>query len=324
MKLVRYICLVVLSCVTAQVVAQADAVSVAARIDSTQLWIGDQAQLTLEVGQDAGQSVQFPLLEEQVIELIEIVERSAMDTVDLGHGRIQVSQRYTITSFDDSLYYIPPFAFATGEDTVWSSSLSLSVVQPFVIDTVNNAIADIKGIYAAKINWMRILIIVLIVLLSIGLGVLIYFLWKKYRPLVGAEAEAAMVPARPPYEVVIEQLDHIKLEKQWQQHGRQKQYHSELTDALRQYFDGVYALGCMEMTTDEILAALRPHLLQDKSSLEVVRRVLMLADLVKFAKWNATPDEHERSLTDAYSIVNVVKELTEPVVESVDTESGQS
>jgi hypothetical protein len=32
-----------------------------------------------------------------------------------------------------------------------------------------------------------------------------------------------------------------------------------------------------------------------------------LADLVKFAKWNATPDEHELSLLNAYLFVNQTK-----------------
>ena len=48
--------------------------------------------------------------------------------------------------------------------------------------------------------------------------------------------------------------------------------------------------------------------------------MLSLADLVKFAKWNAMPDENEQSLRDAYVFV---KETT-PVKEEEPTEVDSS
>ena len=35
-----------------------------------------------------------------------------------------------------------------------------------------------------------------------------------------------------------------------------------------------------------------------------LNKMLQLADLVKFAKWNPTPDENEQALTTAYDFVN--------------------
>lgn len=290
--------------------AQGD-VSVRASIDSTMLIIGDQAKLRLEVGQDAAGRVQFPFIEEDVMDLIEVVSRSEMDTVELGNDRIQVSRDYTITSFTDSLFYIPPFGFVAGDgDTVWTESLSLRVIQPFEIDTVNNTITDIKGIYAPKIYWARVFRIILYILLLIGAVVLICYLYKKYKRRAGDVLVEEEVVLRPAYEVVMENLDRIKLEKQWQEHGRSKAYHTDLTDAVRAYVDGVYGIGSMEMTSDEILAALRPELKQEKACYEALRQLFSLADLVKFAKWNATPDEHEKSLSNAYLFVEKVHALT--------------
>jgi hypothetical protein len=45
-------------------------------------------------------------------------------------------------------------------------------------------------------------------------------------------------------------------------------------------------------------------LLTDKKELyDNLRKMLTLADLVKFAKWTTTPDENEISLRNAYTFV---------------------
>jgi len=44
-----------------------------------------------------------------------------------------------------------------------------------------------------------------------------------------------------------------------------------------------------------------------------LQQILQLADLVKFAKWNPLPDEHELSLKNAYLFVNQTKKAEEVV-----------
>ena len=48
--------------------------------------------------------------------------------------------------------------------------------------------------------------------------------------------------------------------------------------------------------------------LKDQRELHAsLTKVLQLADLVKFAKWQATPDENEQALHIAYDFVNETK-----------------
>ena len=63
----------------------------------------------------------------------------------------------------------------------------------------------------------------------------------------------------------------------------------------------------MEMTSEEILDHLKSLRMEQKSTYLSLKQILQLADLVKFAKWNATPDEHELSLLNAYLFVNQTK-----------------
>jgi hypothetical protein len=112
----------------------------------------------------------------------------------------------------------------------------------------------------------------------------------------------AAEPLRPAEEVALEKLDVIREEKIWQV-GQVKEYHTQLTDVVREYIARRFEVSSAEQTSDETLSAMRPLLKEQKDLYEQLRKMLTLADLVKFAKWNTTPDENELSLRSAYTFV---------------------
>lgn len=289
------------------------ALVVSAAIDSTTLFIGDQTDLHLRATCEVGEQVQLPMLDEQLIPGIEIVDRTIIDTTTLNDGRIQYNQYLTLTSFEDSLFYIEPLPFVSGDDTVWSESLMLNVVQPFEMDSTDIAITDIKGIYRAPIWWWGILRWVLLALAIVGVGFGGYYLINYLQSRMGKKEEEEALPTeplRPAEEVALEKLDAIREQKIWQA-GQVKEYHTQLTDVLREYIDRRFEVSSAEQTSDETLRAMRPLLSEKKDIFEQLRKMLTLADLVKFAKWTTTPDENETSLRSAYTFV---KETT-PVEE---------
>ena len=280
------------------------ALVVSAAIDSTTLFIGDQTDLHLRATCEAGQQVQLPLLEEQLISGIEIVDKTIIDTTTLNDGRVQYDQYLTLTSFEDSLFYIAPLPFVSEGDTIWSESLMLNVVQPFEMDSTDMAITDIKGIYRAPIWWWGILRWVLLALAIAGVGVGGYYLitYLKGRSRKNEEEIAITEPLRPAEEVALEKLDIIREQKLWQT-GQVKEYHTQLTDVVREYIARRFEVSSVEQTSDETLRAMKPLLHDKKELYEQLRKMLSLADLVKFAKWTATPDENELSLRNAYAFV---------------------
>jgi len=280
------------------------ALVVSAAIDSTTLFIGDQTDMHLRATCEKSEEVQFPTLTEELIPGIEIVDQTIIDTTTLNDGRVQYNQYLTLTSFQDSLFYINPLPFVSNGDTIWSESMTLNVVQPFEIDSTDIAITDIKGIYKAPIWWWGILRWVLLALAIAGVGIggyyLITFIRKRYSN--DSEELTPTVPLRPADEVALEKLDAIREEKIWQT-GQVKEYHTQLTDVIREYIARRFDVSSVEQTSDETLTAMRP-LLNDKRELyDQLRKMLQLADLVKFAKWTATPDENEMSLRSAYTFV---------------------
>ena len=294
------------------------AIVVSAAIDSTTLMIGDQTDLHLQVTQDAAQKVQLPVFGEMLQDGIEIVDRTIVDTTTLPDGRLRLNQYLTLTCFKDSLFVIDPLAVVSGEDTFWSEPMALNVIQPFEVDS-SMAITDIKDIEQAPVWWWAIIRWILLAVLVAALSVGGYYLWRwlesKRKP---EEEEVNPELLRPADEVALEKLDEIKAQKIWKD-GKIKEYQTELTDVVREYISRRFDVQSTEKTSDETLRELKPLLVNADSSLvngdgralyEKLRKMLQLADLVKFAKWHTTPDENENALTTAYEFV---KETTHDI-----------
>ena len=281
----------------------AQPVIIKAKMDSTQLWIGNQTGFTFEILQAPGQKVTAPIFSDTLVGNLDIVEQAKMDTVKLSNDKIQVNIRYKLTSFQDSLVYVPAFPFVTGKDTAWSNSTSLKVVQPFVIDTAANSLTDIKPVYKPPFDWKNFLQKLLLAILLLALTVILFILVRKFvmkKPVFHTQTPAEIIP---PNVEALRRLDKIKDEKIWQK-GRVKEYHTELTDVLRIYIERVFNIPSMEMTSDEILLGSQFLKVDKPAAFEGLKQILRLADLVKFAKWNPETVENELSLMNAYLFVN--------------------
>ena len=284
----------------------AQKITVNAKLDSTVMWIGSQAHLTFQVSQQPNQKVLMPVFTDSIMGGLDLVEPVKVDTSTSPDGNVLVTQHYLVTAFKDSLLYIPAFPFVLNGDTVWSKSLSLKVVQPFKIDTASKKIADIKAIFSPKFDWDGLFKTILLVILGLILLALLYYLFQRYFKKKPVLTENEIKLLQPAHVVALNQLDKIKKEKKWQL-GRDKEYHTELTDVIREYIERIFNIKSMEMTSEEILDHLRLLRMEQKSTYLSLQQILQLADLVKFAKWNATPDEHELSLMNAYLFVNQTK-----------------
>lgn len=278
------------------------AIVVSASIDSTMLMLGDQTDMHIEAVCEPNEQVSMPVIGEMLMDEIEVVKRSKIDTTTTEDGRKRLSQTLTLTCFKDSLYSIPPLAFTSGKDTFRTEAMSLNVVQPFDMANDTTAqITDIKPNEDAPIWWWGIIRWVLLGVLIAGVIGAGIWVWWKYFHRTEAEAEEAVV-LRPAEEVALEKLDRIKREELWQA-GEVKEYHTQLTDVIREYIGRRFGVMSSEKTSEETLREMRPVLNDKKELFVALASELRLADLVKFAKWTATPEENEQALATAYRFV---------------------
>ena len=141
-------------------------VVVSADIDSVQMFIGQQAKLSIQAIQPQDYTLQFPVFSDTVVSNLELVSTLKPDTVLLDNERLQVTNSYIVTSFDSALVYISGFDVLAGEDVYTTNPLSIKIVD-MPIDTTQQAITDIKDVYNPPIDWMFYFTIVGSILLAI-------------------------------------------------------------------------------------------------------------------------------------------------------------
>jgi hypothetical protein len=282
------------------VTAQSPVIS--ASIDSAQLLIGEQAKIHLDIAANKNARLQLPLIADTLMTGVEVLEISKLDTTDIGNNRMQIKYDYLITSFDSALYLLPPFTVIEGLDTVYSQRLALKV-SSLPVDTVSMQFYDIKNVVEPPFVWKDYLDIVLYLLAAVLLiGLVIYVIWrrKKHKPLLSLPKKAKVI--LPPHIQAIKALDEIKSEKLWQQ-GKEKEFHSQVSDILRTYLQARFGINAMEQVSGETLLEIR-GISEADPVYDNLKQLLLTADLVKFAKYHPLPEENEMSLMNAYLFVN--------------------
>ena len=109
----------------------------------------------------------------------------------------------------------------------------------------------------------------------------------------------------PPYEEAVERLHMLKGMQLWQ-NGREKDYYTGLTDILREYIDRRFGVNAVEMTSSEIIDALK-HNRETQLVNDQLSEILAVADFVKFASQRPLADDNERSFQRAVNFVNATK-----------------
>ena len=271
-----------------------------ASLDSVSIAIGSQAKIRLEITKPAKSNVEIPIFRDTIISGIEIVDITRFDTLTIAHDQEQINIDYLITSFDEGLYYIPPFAVVAQIDTFYSDFLTLKVIQPFGdIDTTRGPF-DIKQPMSPKIvpsDYIFILIIIWII--SVILVVLAYFFLLRPKKKKEILAQKRNIP---PHIKALHDLEEVKQKQLWQK-GLYKEYYTQLTDVLRIYLHERFGIDALEMTSNEILFSVQARY-EAESAYENLYRVLKLADLVKFAKFKPLPNENELSYMNARLFVS--------------------
>ena len=303
--------------------AQSPRPVVTARVEPDSVMIGDRFDYIIEVEKDLVQVVRFPVFQpgENPGALV-LVEEAPVDTLLREGRRMKLRKRYRMAVFEEGHH-----DFGTAEvfyadknivDTLRSENDLTLDVATFQIDSTSQSIYALKPQRTLPFRLGEIRGYLLWGLLAaIGLALLaagvLCWLRRRGSTLGGLFAAA---PALPPHVEAIRALEELHNRKLWQ-NNRHKQYYSGLTDILRTYIARRWEIGAMEMTSDEIIAAMRSIELPDKARADLTA-ILRDADLVKFAK--ATPDagQNEADYLKAYYFVEETKPATEQAEETPD------
>lgn len=284
--------------------AVAQNVSVEASLDSTAILIGEQLQLRTKVACPKGAKVKFPECRQGVVvEGVEMLEASAIDTVVSGDGKgWELSRSYTLTSFDSAVYKIPRVEVEVNGKTYKSRNeipLKVNTVEVDLQhpDDFRPMKAPVEGVF----EWSPTMIVLcLVAWLCLLLCVFCALRLALANPVT---KRIKITPPTPPQKTAITAIERLRAEEKEGEH--QKEYYMALTDVLRNYIVERFGFNAREMTTYEIVEQLKRN--GDAEALDELQNILSVADLVKFAKYEATLAESDRALLQAVNYVRTTQ-----------------
>ena len=298
------------------VLAMSAQVSVEAEIDSIQIFVGQQAHVTLSATAKENAKVEFPQFKptQYVTPGVEVLDYKELEKKEQDNGFVTRRVVYTMTSFDDTLYYLPPMEVKIDGKPYQSKSLALKVLT-IEVDTLHaEQFFGPKDVQNNPFQWSDWslpfwLSVLMLVLLAVG-----YYLYLRLRDNKPIISHIRIVKRLLPHQKAMKEIEQIKADKMVTSENS-KEYYTKLTDTLRKYIEERYGFSAMEMTSSEIIERLTSA--QDQKALDELRQLFTTADLVKFAKYSTLINENDANLVNAIEFINQTKLENVPVEETV-------
>jgi hypothetical protein len=304
----------VLLCLSAAAISQE--IKVTSSPDTAVILTGDQIRFTVSAEIPAGMTAKLKTVADTLAGKIVILARSPQDTAFSPDGILTITDRYLVTAFDSGTYTIPPFyaEVVSGDSLLrFHSDYSfLTVQRPDVTppDTTD-VIFDIIGPRGAPLTFAEILPWLVIALIA---GIVLYILARflPRNPLTRFVRPPA--PPEPAHVIALRELKALQAGELWQK-GEVKEYYSRLSDITRRYIDNRYGISSPELTTDETVRMLQKAAVTTGGQMSLVKELLSLSDMVKFAKYVPESGLHERYHADAVRFVEETKVIDVPAGE---------
>lgn len=268
-------------------------------------------------------------------DIIEVIEDYPIDTLKVEGRRVTLRKRYRMAVMETGdIPFVPVIAYYAKNrdeaDTLFSrDTLRLHVKSYEELDTtlfltfdqksggivVDSLLAREKlrdeGIYTQKdLPFIFAEIKDYVTYGAIGLilfGLIVWLAaWLIVRYMRKRKAMPRTLPKIPPHVVANKALVELGHRKLWQK-GKFKAYYTALTSILRTYISSRWNVGALEMTTDEIIMALRDVDMPSASRTDLIM-ILRTADMVKFAKAEPEAEDNEENLSRALYFVENTKE----------------
>lgn len=278
----------------------AQQISVYASTDTTDYMIGDQIKYALTLQMDKNVFIINPFFRDSLknIDVLGISDPIATET---DNGKT-VKYICVLSRYDSALVTIPPIKiqYRTKGDSPLKSVLSNSV--SFNVHRMNVEIKeDIKDIKPPIRPFDFAFLIYILIALTIISILVYYFVYRKYlkrkQEIIIKKKEEKLLS----HQLALRKLDQLEKEELWQK-GFVKDYHSKITDIIREYFEKQFGLPALERTTTESLNLLSKHP-QGTKVIDVTSQFFNSADLVKFAKFTPLESVNFEMMSQAKEIV---------------------
>jgi hypothetical protein len=289
-------------------VTNAQNITVSASTDTSVYKVGDYIKYQLELHYDKNVHVILPPVKDS-IKVLEFIQELPVEKKE-ENTKIIEKHNYIFSKYDSSKVTIPPVKiyYTVGNDTIqkYLATPPMTIlVKTLTVDT-QNEIKDIKQPIKLPLDWWFIALLVVCILLILTAAIWGYRYYRKKKLNKGTIIPVKVIP---PHEIALNELKILEEKKLWQQ-GQVKEFHSEITEIIRKYFENRFNFRALEMTSAEILGVLS-YIEDGRKVVDLSNDFFTNADLVKFAKFQPIMKVNEEMMKQAYMIVNTtIPELT--------------
>jgi hypothetical protein len=279
----------------------AQELTVKASTDTSSYLVGDYITYTLEIRHDKYFAVYIPSIKDS-IKVLDFIRALPVEKKYVGENVVEY-HKFIFSKYDSGSVTIPPVQIAYTKyqsgNKLFMAANSVSIdVHTFPVNTQED-IKDVKEPIKLPLDWLMIIIIVLLIT---GFMIGSYYLYKHYKKKKESVVDTIPEVKIPPHEAALNQL-HLLEEKELWQKGMIKEYHSEITEIIRKYFEERFDFKALEITTSEIMTILS-YMEESKVVVNTASKFFNNADLVKFAKFQPIPSVNQEMMRQAFQIVN--------------------
>ena len=293
-------------------------VDISLEVDPPNVEFADEVTLTLEVTFPDNYSVVVHKLPERWGPAFEVRDQSQAHTVSNDDGTKTTSQTIRAVVFGRGTVQTPdlPISVRGPDGTVEQASpLPKELIVGSVLPGPDAEPKDIRRqadiatqIWEQPVARAGAALVAVLALCALG-----YLLYRRFYGQGGPPLP--VLDPRTPWEIAIDELDRIE-RLDLPEDGRFKEHYTLVAATMRVYVQAMYLrdvspVDAIDMTTDEIWAALRRSPL-DYDDAKLVLDLLREADFVKFAKYRPAVSQAYETSGQARYIVEVTRPAFQP------------
>lgn len=286
-------------------------ISLEAKVDKSKITIGDLIQYSIVVTRDENVTIEMPELGAN-LGAFEIREYNDPEP-EKRKGEITQLREYIISTYDIGDYEIPPVVvrYSIAGDSAWKelATETIKINVASVKPSEAGDIRDIKPPLEIKRDWKKIIRFGIAGLIILLIGILIFYFLKRRRE------GKSLIPRRekpklPPHEIALHDLNQL-LDEQLLEKGAIKEFYIRISEIIRRYVEGRFFIVAIEMTTTQLIDAMNEAEVE-KEHVRLLDDFLFQCDLVKFAKYFPTAEEHQAVIDQAFHFIDSTKIILEP------------
>lgn len=281
-------------------------VTVHERVDKAKITIAETFLLEFEAAVGPGYEVRMPKVD-KALENFGIVGTENLGNKLDENNNVVSRYRYKLEPFLSGTFQIPAFKFEfydvnSPDDKkyeITTEPIGIEVASLLGEQRAELKIADIEGVVEmpAKPSYWWIWVLCAAVVIAAA-GFWVHVRHKRIKELVRI--------FKPAHEIAYERLQAL-VRQDLVKAGKIKEFYERLSDILRHYIEHRFNLKAPERTTEEFLAELPSVGVLAKPEQERLGEFLRHCDLVKFAKYNPTAEQIQKTFDLVKDFIETTK-----------------